>query len=175
GGTRGRMLRELADVVEALTVEHPLVLVLEDLHWSDAATVDLVAYLAQRRESARLLLLGTYRPVEAIVRRHPLRAVVQELVLHREGEELALESVTEAAVAQYLAGRCGGGDGAGGPGAAAVPAHGGPPALHGGPGGRVGAAGLAEGGGRAVGGGGAAGRGGGGARWASWTAASADT
>src|SRR5262249_46399833 len=75
GGTRERMLRELADVLEALTAEHPLVFVLEDLHWSDATTLDLVAYLAQRREPARLLLLGTYRPVEAIVRGHPLRAV----------------------------------------------------------------------------------------------------
>ena len=42
--------------------EQPLVLVLEDLHWSDAATLDLLAWLARRREPARLLLIGTYRP-----------------------------------------------------------------------------------------------------------------
>src|SRR5262249_25234144 len=56
GATRERMLREMAEAVEALTAEAPLVLVLEDLHWSDTATVDLVSLLARRQEPARLLL-----------------------------------------------------------------------------------------------------------------------
>ena len=60
--TRERMLREMAEAIEALTAERPLILVLDDLHWSDYATLDLVALLAQRREPARFLLLGTYRP-----------------------------------------------------------------------------------------------------------------
>ena len=73
GTTRERMLRELAEAVEALTTERPLVLVLEDLHWSDGATLDWLAYVARRREAARLLVLGTYRPVEAVVHAHPVR------------------------------------------------------------------------------------------------------
>ena len=48
GATPARRLRELTDVLEALTVARPLVLVLEDLHWSDAATVELLAALARR-------------------------------------------------------------------------------------------------------------------------------
>ena len=67
GVTRERMLREFAEVVDALTAETPLLLVLEDLHWSDYATLDLLALLARRRTPARLLVLGTYRPVETIV------------------------------------------------------------------------------------------------------------
>ena len=43
GATQERMLRELAEAVDVLTAEQPLVLVLEDLHWSDAATLDLLA------------------------------------------------------------------------------------------------------------------------------------
>ena len=50
-----------------LTADAPLVLVLEDLQWSDRSTVELLAYLAQRREPARLLVLGTYRPVEVVL------------------------------------------------------------------------------------------------------------
>ncbi len=69
GSTRERMLREMAEALEALTAEIPLVLVLEDLHWSDYSTLDLIASLARRREPARLLLLGTFRPVDVIVRR----------------------------------------------------------------------------------------------------------
>jgi predicted ATPase len=67
---------QLAEVVETLTAETPPVMVFEDLHWSDYATLDLVALLARRRLPARLLLLGTYRPAEVIVHEHPLRLVV---------------------------------------------------------------------------------------------------
>ena len=71
GTTQARMLREMAAWIEALTVETPLVLVLEDVHGSDDATLDLVAWLARRQEPARLLLVGTYRPVEVLTRGHP--------------------------------------------------------------------------------------------------------
>src|SRR4029434_4355162 len=64
GTTRARMLRELTEALEVFTTDTPLVLVLEDLHWSDHATVDVLAYMAQRHMPARLLVLGTYRPVE---------------------------------------------------------------------------------------------------------------
>jgi DNA-binding winged helix-turn-helix (wHTH) protein len=64
GATRESMLREFAEALEVLTAQHPLVLVLEDLHWSDPSTLDLLAVLARRREPARLLLLGTYRSPE---------------------------------------------------------------------------------------------------------------
>src|SRR5215831_14834 len=105
GTTRERMLREMAEALEVLTVETPLVLILEDLHWSDTATLDLLAVLARRREAARLLLIGTYRPVDVIVREHPLRGLTQELQLHGHCTELLLEGLTEAEIAAYLAAR----------------------------------------------------------------------
>ena len=58
GSTQERMARELAGALEALTAERPLVLWLEDLHWSDLSTVDALAMLARRREPARLLVVG---------------------------------------------------------------------------------------------------------------------
>ena len=102
GATQARMLREMAAWIEALTVETPLVLVLEDVHWSDYATLDLVAWLARRQEPARLLLLGTYRPVEVMTRGHPLRDVQQALQMHGHCAELPLAFLSEAAVAEYL-------------------------------------------------------------------------
>jgi DNA-binding winged helix-turn-helix (wHTH) protein len=103
GATPERMLRECAEAIEILTADAPLVLVLEDLHWSDYSTLDLVSALARRRDPARLLLLATYRPVEVIVTDHPLHTVKQELLTHRSCEELTLELLTEEAVAEYLA------------------------------------------------------------------------
>jgi predicted ATPase/DNA-binding winged helix-turn-helix (wHTH) protein len=105
GTSRERMLREFTEAVEALTVERLLVLVLEDLHWSDHATLDLIAWLARRREPARLLLVGTYRPVDVIVREHPLQAVHRDLMLHGQCAELRLEGLAEGAVAAYLGAR----------------------------------------------------------------------
>lgn len=107
GVTRERMLRELAEAVEALTAVRPVVLVLEDLHWSDAATVDWLAYVARRRETARLLVLGTYRPTEALMQGHPVYTIAQELQRQGQGRTLGLEYFSEAAVAAYLTQRFG--------------------------------------------------------------------
>jgi predicted ATPase len=106
GTTRERMLREFAEMVETLTVDTPLVLVLEDLHWSDYATLDLLALLARRPTPAHLLVLGTYRPVEAIVQGHPLRTLAQELQQHGHSTAVPLALLTPAAVALYLTVRC---------------------------------------------------------------------
>jgi predicted ATPase len=100
--TRERMLRELAELLEAATAERPLVLALEDLHWSDRSTIEAIAYVAQGRAPARVLLVGTYRPAEVKVGEHPLRAVVQEIRARRRGEEIRLEPLGEPEVAQYL-------------------------------------------------------------------------
>lgn len=102
GGTRERMLREMAEAVEALTDEMPLILVLEDLYWSDYATLDLLSFLAQRREPARLLIVGTYRPAEVTVGGHPLKTLKHELQAHGQCAELPLSLLTEDAVAAYV-------------------------------------------------------------------------
>jgi predicted ATPase len=103
--TRERMLREMAETIEALTDKTPLVLALEDLHWSDYSTLDLVSYLARRRGPARLLLIGTYRPAEAPLQDHPLKGLKQELQAKRLCEELSLGRLSEESVSEYLATR----------------------------------------------------------------------
>jgi DNA-binding winged helix-turn-helix (wHTH) protein/predicted ATPase len=102
GATRERMLREMSEALEALTAELPLVLILEDLHWSDYSTLDLISYLARQRQAAQLMLIGTYRTAELIVTGHPLKAVKQELLAKQQCEELPLEYLSEEAVASYL-------------------------------------------------------------------------
>ena len=102
GATRERMLREIGDALETLTTDFPLVLILEDLHWSDYSTLDLISYLARQRQVAHLMLIGTYRPVELIVSGHPLKAVKQELLAKQQCEELPLEYLSTKVVAEYL-------------------------------------------------------------------------
>ena len=105
GATRDRMLRELVEALDALSIDEPLVLVLEDLHWSDSSTIDLLARLARRRDPARLLMLGTYRPADVAASAHPLKPVKQELQVHGHCEEMPLEFLGVAAVQEYLSRR----------------------------------------------------------------------
>jgi predicted ATPase len=97
------MLREMAEALEALTTQMTLVLVLEDLHWSDRATLDLLALVAQRQESAGLLLIGTYRLGDVAMTGHPLLSIKQGLQVHGQCEELALRLLSQSAVNEYLA------------------------------------------------------------------------
>jgi predicted ATPase len=102
GATPERMLREITEALEALTVDQPLVLVLEDLHWSGDSTLDLLSFLARRRHPARLLVLGTYRPADVATRDHPLRNLMQDLQRRGQCQEAPLEPLPEAAVETYL-------------------------------------------------------------------------
>jgi predicted ATPase len=108
GTTSARMLRELVEALDVLSAEAPLVLVLEDLQWSDHATVEALAGVSQQRTTARLLVVGTYRPVEAMLHQHPLRGMVQELCGRGRAVELRLELLPAPDVAAYVAGRLGG-------------------------------------------------------------------
>jgi len=109
GATRERMLREIGEVLETIASENPLLLVFEDLHWADPSTVDLISALARRRSAAKLMVIGAYRPVDAIVSEHPLSVLKQELLVHQLCREIALEPLGEAAVAEYLAAESSGG------------------------------------------------------------------
>jgi DNA-binding winged helix-turn-helix (wHTH) protein/tetratricopeptide (TPR) repeat protein len=105
GATQDRMLREFGELLDRYTAQRPLLLVLEDLHWSDHATVQLIGFLARRRTAAALLLLGSFRPTEVIVDDHPLAGLRQELRLHRLCRDLDLEAFSEAEVGELVAAR----------------------------------------------------------------------
>jgi len=105
GVSPAQMLRELTDALEALTQTRPLVLVLEDLQWSDRATLAWLAYMTRRRDPARVLILATYRPSD-LGHAHPLRSVVAELHSHPQCVELVLKTLSAPAVDGYLNQRC---------------------------------------------------------------------
>lgn len=66
-----RFLQEIAAVFERGSADRPLVLIFEDVHWADRATVELVHYLATRSTRAALLVIATYRETDAIAKGHP--------------------------------------------------------------------------------------------------------
>src|SRR5262249_38128431 len=76
-----------------------------DLHWSDPSTVEALAMLARRREPARLLVVGTYRATEVVVREHPLQTMKHELIRQGRAVEVALSYLSPAAVHGYVTAR----------------------------------------------------------------------
>ncbi len=102
GATRERMVREICETLETIAAQTPLILLLEDLHWVDASTLDFISALARRRGPAKLLLFGTYRPADVILSRSPLKTLKQDLVLHDLSHEVSLERLEEVDVAKYI-------------------------------------------------------------------------
>jgi len=102
GANKDRMLREMGDALGALATNAPVVLLLEDLHWADSSTVDLLRHLAQRLPEQRLLLVGTFRPEDVELTNHPLKNCKRELQAHNLCEEIALGALDEGQLAAYL-------------------------------------------------------------------------
>jgi DNA-binding CsgD family transcriptional regulator len=106
GGGQGRLFALLLGVVGRLAASAPLLWIMEDLHWADRSTRDLLAYLATALRSGRVLVVGTFRNDE-LHRRHPLRPLLAELARNRRVQRLELERFTRVEVAEQLAGLLG--------------------------------------------------------------------
>jgi DNA-binding winged helix-turn-helix (wHTH) protein/tetratricopeptide (TPR) repeat protein len=102
GATRDRMVREFCEAMEFRTAGQPLVLILEDLQWVDDSTLDLISALARRRGPAKLMLVATYRPVDVILSRSPLKVLKQDLLVHHLCREIGLSPLTASDVEEYL-------------------------------------------------------------------------
>jgi DNA-binding CsgD family transcriptional regulator/tetratricopeptide (TPR) repeat protein len=96
-------------IYEALRPEHgrTRLLILEDLHWSDQASLDLLLYLARAVEDERVLIVGTFRSDE-MHRLHPLAALIARLTRDRRYHEVALGPLSRAELDELLAATIGG-------------------------------------------------------------------
>jgi len=102
GGSQERMRRELVDALEELSRSYAVCLALEDLHWSDLATTELIGYLSKRLSDLKVLLVGTYRPAELMAADHPLRSILLDMQASGVAIEIALEFLTEANIQSFI-------------------------------------------------------------------------
>ena len=101
--SRDRMVRELCLLFDKLGSRRTVVLVLEDLHWSDYSTVDLLSAFARRTSRARVLIIATYRSADAAADNHPVHSLSRELLIHKIGTRLSLPPLRPAAVIEFVA------------------------------------------------------------------------
>ena len=95
--------REMAVFLEHLTRDRPLVLFLEDLHWADVSTVDVLTYIADRFDRTKILVLVTYRPEDMRLSQHAFLQVRPTLEQRGMLTEIPLGFLGAEDIDQYLA------------------------------------------------------------------------
>jgi predicted ATPase len=101
-GSRERLKRELVAFLEEASRTQPLVLFIDDIHWADDSTVDMLGYVASRFGAMRLLVVVTYRPEELLRERHPFLRVKQDLQARGCCFELELGFLNPTDLETYL-------------------------------------------------------------------------
>ena len=101
GGDRYAIEARLTSQLLELAADRPAVLVIEDLHWADEATMELLPYFARHVRGASVFLVGTYRSDE-LHRRHPLRGLLADLARARLADQRALPSLGDAECGEFL-------------------------------------------------------------------------
>ena len=96
----------MASLLRAVAAEHPLILVLDDLHWADGPTLLLLRHLVRATEGVPLLILATYRETE-VDEAHPLGQALAELRRARALETVALRGLGEQDVAELISSQAG--------------------------------------------------------------------
>jgi ATP/maltotriose-dependent transcriptional regulator MalT len=100
---RGRLFEVVTVLLERASADHPLVFVVEDLHWADASTRDLLRFAIRALDGARVLIIASYRSDE-VHRRHPLRPFLAELDRVRAVRRLDVPRLSQDEVGEQLTG-----------------------------------------------------------------------
>lgn len=100
---RARLFEQILNLLERLAEHRPVVLVIEDIHWADRSSRDLIAFLSRNLRAAPVLMVLTYRSDE-LHRQHPLRPVLAELGRVEGVLRLDLPRLTQDEVAAQMTG-----------------------------------------------------------------------
>jgi DNA-binding NarL/FixJ family response regulator len=102
-GRLARLFDAVIAVLGRLAYERPLIVVLEDIHWADGSTRDLIRFVVRNIREERLLVLATYRS-DDLHRRHPLMPLLGELERADHVERLSLRPFDRAELGEQLMG-----------------------------------------------------------------------
>jgi serine/threonine protein kinase/tetratricopeptide (TPR) repeat protein len=97
-----RMKRELYSLLHDLSQIKPLIIFIDDLHWADVSTVDLLAYLAGKFETLRVLIVTTYRSPDLMLAKHPFLQLKRDLQARGDCRQIMLQFLTREDVERYL-------------------------------------------------------------------------
>jgi tetratricopeptide (TPR) repeat protein len=103
---QSRIFEQYTNVLMALAVQQPVMLVVDDLQWADAASISLLFHLGRRIGGSRILIVGAYRPDEVALgrrgERHPLEKVLAEFKRYFGDVWVDLDKTTETESRQFV-------------------------------------------------------------------------
>jgi ABC-type oligopeptide transport system substrate-binding subunit len=103
---QSRIFEQYTAYLQRLSTKMPLILLLDDLHWSDAASLELLFHLGRRIGESRIMIVGAYRPEEVALgrggERHPLEKVVAELMHYLGDIWVDLDEVEEGERREFV-------------------------------------------------------------------------
>jgi hypothetical protein len=102
-GARFRLFDSVIRFLRASAADQPLVLILEDVHWAQPASVELLSFLIDEMQEARILVIATYRDVE-VNEHHPLTKVLQAPSYPPQVQRIALAGLSEQEIAELMKG-----------------------------------------------------------------------
>jgi DNA-binding winged helix-turn-helix (wHTH) protein/predicted ATPase len=102
-GTTNSMNRQFGDAVKELSRQRPLILFIDDFHWADSESVDLIGYISMLLGQVRLMLVIALRPTELLRSGHPFRQMSQELEVKGSCHQVPLQLLSFEEVSEYLA------------------------------------------------------------------------
>src|SRR5215471_16192316 len=100
--SRERMKCEMASFLDELSRIVPVILFMDDLHWADASTVELLAFLSRKLTGMRLYVVAAYRPADLMLAAHPFIVLQQEMKRHDVCTEIRVGLLTRADIENYL-------------------------------------------------------------------------
>ncbi len=106
GIQESHIFEQYANVLCRIAEKHPLLIILDDLHWGDAASINLLFHLGRRIGQHRILILGTYRSAEVAIgrggERHPLEKVLAEFASYFGDVTIDLDKAVEEEGKQFV-------------------------------------------------------------------------
>jgi len=103
GSHPGRVRRELMALLTAIGIEHPLLLIVDDIHWADSSTLDWLGDFVMTTAPMRVLLIASYRPLEAAIGAAPqLRDLRRQVAASPSGRLQALDPWSPTEISAYL-------------------------------------------------------------------------
>jgi hypothetical protein len=101
-GSAEHLMRELTVFLEEISRSRTVVMFIDDLHWSDVSTVDLIAHLAARLPRMRVMLIVAYRGNAMAATQHPFNRLRGELIARGQLTEIAVSLLTREDVREYV-------------------------------------------------------------------------
>jgi tetratricopeptide (TPR) repeat protein len=97
-----KLLREYVAALQQVSAKTPVLIVIDDLHWCDDASIKLLSHLSRHLQDLHVLVIGAYRPSDIAVDAHPLNTLIDDIVRYDRDGVITLPALSETGVSRLI-------------------------------------------------------------------------